>query len=183
MKNRILVYIIGIILIFVGSFYIGKSIFAKYYNSNPQVNDDKTVTKDVSNSEERVSPNAIITFKKTYNKCAHTKQKTKKVPEKLVNLTKEELKEIYKEWKLEKFSKEEIVLIKNEDDYCEEHYVLRNIGGYITVFSIDEGNKEQIYLSTDIAVEYLPETDKENLQTGIYIYGSDKLTEVLQDFE
>ena len=51
---------------------------------------------------------------------------------------------------------------------------------FLKYFSV---NKEQIYLSTDIAVEYLPETDKENLNTGIYIYGSEKLTEILQDFE
>lgn len=183
MKNKLLVFIIGIILIFIGSFYIGSGIFSKYYKSNQEYNNDKSVIEDVSNEEEKVSPNASITFKKTYNKCSHTKQDTKKVPEKLVNLTEDELKEMYKEWKIEKFSREEIILIKNEDDYCEEHYVLRNIGGYITVFSIDEGNKEQIYLSTDIAVEYLPETDKENLNTGIYIYGSEKLTEILQDFE
>ena len=36
---------------------------------------------------------------------------------------------------------------------------------------------------TDISIQYLPETDKINIQNGIKIYGTENLDKVLEDFE
>lgn len=182
--KKISFYIICGVIIFMISFYIGMKMFS--IDKNEDISEElprETQIQTISSEEEKIGPNATLTLKIYYTKCSHTKEEKNYISEDLVNLTEEELQKEYSEWKIEKFSKNEIILTKNSDEYCDEHYVLRNTNGYITVYSIDEGNREEIYLSTDIAVEYLPEIDKNNLKTGIYIYSKEKLIEILQDFE
>lgn len=77
----------------------------------------------------------------------------------------------------------EIEQAVSEDEVTKEHYVLREVGRYIKVYSIDDNEKEELYLSTDIATEYLPETDKNSLKKGIHVYNKKDLNEILQDFE
>ena len=38
-------------------------------------------------------------------------------------------------------------------------------------------------MTTNIATEYLPETDKLSLKEGIHVYSQNELYEILQDFE
>lgn len=71
----------------------------------------------------------------------------------------------------------------SEDEINKEHYVLKEVGKYVKVYSIDDNEKEEIYLSTDISTEYLPETDKISLKNGIHVYSKKELNEILQDFE
>lgn len=71
----------------------------------------------------------------------------------------------------------------SEDEINKEHYVLKEVGKYVKVYSIDDNEKEEIYLSTDISTEYLPETDRISLKNGIHVYSKKELNEILQDFE
>lgn len=144
---------------------------------------DYTKIQETVYEEKKIGPNAKLVLKKFYMKCSHTKEDEEQNVDNLVNLTKEELQQKYPDWDIEKFSEEEIILIKNIDDFCNEHYVLKNNNGYVTVFKIDSGMNEEIYLSTDIAIVYLPEIDQLNLEKGIYVFSNEKLIEILQDFE
>lgn len=78
---------------------------------------------------------------------------------------------------------EEVKPTISEDETNKEHYVLRSVDGYINVYSIDDDEKEEIYISTDIPIEYLPDTDKICLKEGIHVYSREELNEILQDFE
>lgn len=71
----------------------------------------------------------------------------------------------------------------SEDEVNKEHYVLKEVGKYVKVYSIDDNEKEELYLSTEISTEYLPETDKISLRKGIHVYSKKELNEILQDFE
>ena len=77
----------------------------------------------------------------------------------------------------------EIEQTASEDKVNKEHYVLREVGKCVKVYSIDDDEKEELYLSTDISTEYLPETDKLSLKKGIHVYSKNELNEILQDFE
>ena len=71
--------------------------------------------------------------------------------------------------------------ISNESEGL--NFVLKNNNGFVNVYIVDDIGNENLYLATDIAVLYLPELDQINLEKGIYIYGKEKLIEILQDFE
>lgn len=71
----------------------------------------------------------------------------------------------------------------SEEETNKEHYVLREVEKQIKVYSIDDNEKEELYMNTNIATEYLPETDKAGLEQGIHVYSKGELNEILQDFE
>lgn len=136
-----------------------------------------------SSSEEKTSPNCTIILKLYYKKCEHIIEKKKTVEEAEVNLTEEELKEKFKDWEVQKFTPTEIVLYKEIDDYCGEHYVLKEKDGSIAIFSLDNNNNETLLEITDISIDYLAEEDLEKLKNGIYINSKKELNKVIEDFE
>lgn len=59
----------------------------------------------VSNSEEKTSPNCIIILKVYYEDCGHLIETRKNIEEAEVNMTEAELKEKFKDWELQKFTR------------------------------------------------------------------------------
>lgn len=148
--------------------------------NNNIIND---VTIKTNTDEEKISPNATLILEKQYKECGHVIKEYKEIPEDVVNLTKEELQEKYKEWKIEKFTPLEVILIKQEEGLCGEHYVLRENDGIIAVYKIDEEGTEKLEEMTGISVEYLTENDKIEIKEGIELYGKEELNSVLENYE
>ena len=138
----------------------------------------------VANSqEEKISPNCLLILKKYYDECNHTINEYVDVPQDLVNGTEENLKKEYPYWQIEKYSSNEIILYKEFNSNCGQHFVLREDEGKITVYKINENNEEEIYEKTEISVEYLSETDKGKISEGIKVNGIEELNQLLEDFE
>lgn len=140
-------------------------------------------SEEASSSDEKISPNAKILIKKHYSGCGHTTKDYAEIPSEIVNFTKEELQEYYKDWNIQTFSKDEIVIEKECEGSCDEHYIVKELDGFVAVFNIDEKGQENLVLKTDVATTYLPQTDLENLKSGIKVIGKDELNKVLEDFE
>lgn len=138
----------------------------------------------VANSqEEKISPNCLLILKKYYDECNHTINEYVDVPQDLVNGTEEDLKKEYPYWQIEKYSSNEIILYKEFNSNCGQHFVLKEDDGKITVYKINENNEEEIYEKTEISVEYLSETDKGKISEGIKVNGIEELNQLLEDFE
>ena len=101
----------------------------------------------------------------------------------MVNLTKRELQEKYNEWNIEEFSDTNIILKKESKDSCDEHFILKDKDGIVTVFKKDENGEEREYEITDISTEYLTDTDKINMKNGIEVNGIQNLNQLIEDFE
>lgn len=136
-----------------------------------------------SNSEEKISPNCTIVLKIYYKECNHLIETKKNVEEAQVNMTEEELKEKFKEWEVQKFTERQIVLYKEIDGFCNEHYILKEKNGKIAIFKIDRNNNQTFLKNTEIAIQYLPEEDLKSIQKGIIIYTKKELNKVIEDFE
>ncbi len=154
-----------------------------------KVDNDKNEMENVINvvetntNEERISPNAFITFKQTYNECGHTKVEFVEVPQEFVNLTEEELKQKYPEWNVEKFTDTDIILNKDVKGNCNEHYIVKDVNGIVTVFRVLADGTEEEYQVTDIATEYLTDTDKIEMEKGIKVNGKQNLNQLIEDYE
>lgn len=138
---------------------------------------------ETSSNEEKISPNCIITLKRYYNECGHTINEYTDIPQNLVNGTQENLEKEYKNWIIEKFSSNQIILYKEFESNCGQHFILRNDNGKITIYRINENNEEEIYEKTEIAIDYLTETDKIQIQNGIRVNGIEELNQLIEDFE
>jgi len=65
----------------------------------------------VSNSEEKTSPNCTIILKIYYKACDHLVETRKNIEEAEVNMTEAELKEKFKEWEVQKFTRDRNCII------------------------------------------------------------------------
>ena len=140
-------------------------------------------TLEVSNIEERTTPNTLIIYKTYYTKCNHFVQEYKQIDASLVNYTEKELKEKCKNWDIDKFSNEEIEMSREKVGFCGEHYKIKLENSTIVIYSIDENGVESEYEHTGITTEYLTEEDILKLTEGIYVYGKEKLTSIIEDYE
>lgn len=137
-----------------------------------------------ANSEdEKISPNCSIILKKHYKKCGHSTSEYLDIPEELVNKTKVDLQKAYDGWTIEKFSDTKIILSKEEEGECKEHYIIKDNDGKVTIYEILEDGSNKEYEVTDISTEYLPETDKMNIKNGIQVNGKQNLNQLIEDFE
>ena len=133
--------------------------------------------------EEKTTPNTLIIYQIYHTKCEHYTKEYENIDTSLVNCNKEEIKEKLKEWDIEEFSATEIVLSKEEENFCNQHYKLKITDNLLIIYNIDEDGKETEYEVTDITDEYLTEEDILKLKSGIIIYGKENLTSTLEDYE
>lgn len=133
--------------------------------------------------EEKTSPNAMISFQTYYKECEHTTIKNIQIPGELVNMTKKDIEEKYSDWNMEEFSSNYIILETEKEGICDEHYVLKDNNGYISIYKIDEFENEILVETTGVVTAYLPETDLLELREGIRVFGKDRLNARLEDYE
>lgn len=136
-----------------------------------------------TSEEEKISPNCIFIFKTYYKKCEHIKVEKEIVTEVMVNKTKEDLEEIYKNWNIVTFRNDEVLFYKEEEGNCGEHYLLKELEGKIAIYSIDDENNLKLYEETEIITNYLPEEDITRIREGIRVNGRQELNEALEDYE
>lgn len=141
------------------------------------------VEETTSKEEEKVSPNAAIVFETFYKDCEHTISRHEEAPSNLVNATKIQTEERYKDWSIKEFTKDKIVLFQEKEGQCGEHYMLRDVNGKINIYKLDEIGNEELLDETDIATEYLTEMDMINMENGLIVYGKENLNQLLEDFE
>ena len=138
---------------------------------------------ETNSSEEKISPNSSITYKTYYKGCGHTKEEYNNMPQELINCTKFEIEEKYTEWQVEKFASNEVVLYREVDGECGEHYLVKEKEGKLVVYKILENGEEQEYETTQISTDYLTDTDKIEIQNGIRVNGKQELNQLIEDFE
>lgn len=201
-KSWIIILIVAVIIV---GIIFGLSIYTKNKNNKNNIieNEIKEISEKVTDdcveeykkieeakleieansNEEKISPNCLITLKRYYNECQHTINEYIDISNNLVNGTQEDLKKEYQNWKIEKFSSNQITLYKEFESNCGQHFILKNDNGKITIYRINENNEEEIYQQTEISIDYLTETDKVQIQNGIRVNGIEELNQLIENFE
>lgn len=144
---------------------------------------EKEMILSANSKQEKISPNASITFNTSYEKCGHTTSKYEEISADLVNKTEGDLKIKYPEYDIAKFSDTQIILQRTEKGNCGEHYRVKDKDGVIIIYEILDSGEEKEYEITDISTEYLTSTDKINMKNGIDINGKQALNQLIEDFE
>lgn len=195
MKKTILIIIFIIMAVIIG-FFVGTYLYdieekdkqlkndinnTEYNNLINNTNINEIVT---SVSEEKISVNTEVIEEIYYVECDHLIKNVRKDTKSLINMTKEKLAKKYSEWEIKEFSNEKVIVYKEEFNFCNEHYLIKDVDGVVTIYNMDndEKIKETIEI-TDIETKYLPETDQENLKEGIKVYTQQKLNKLIEDFE
>lgn len=147
---------------------------------------DEIIAEEILNansSEVKITPNTELLLERYYKKCNHTTKEYVELPQDIVNMNEEELRQEYQDWEVKKFTSEEITLYKQLDQMCNEHYMLKAKDGKIAIYRLNENGEAILDETTAISTEYLPETDLINIEEGMKVYGKEQLNKVLEDFE
>lgn len=180
-----LVVMLGTIIGFVIYDYTDSNYNTAFENNmNVQEQDIEIVNSiEISNHEERTTPNTLMVYKTYFTKCKHYTQEYKDIDTSLVNLMENELKERCREWDIDKFTSEEVEMSREKEEFCGEHYRIKLENNAIVIYNIDENGIETEYEHTGITTEYLTEEDILKLTSGIYVYGKENLTSTIEDYE
>lgn len=134
--------------------------------------------------KEKVSADAKLILKKYYRQCDHTINEAVEIPQEIINMEKEEVERQYPDWKVIGFEQDKIVLYKEFEDICGEHYKLKAENGRINIYTINKNGIETLYQRTDIPSEYLPEIDLDQMNgEGLEVDGKQELNRIIEDFE
>ncbi len=194
-RYKVLIGIVCLIILFGVSAFIGFLIFKDNGDTlNYAVTDDCVYEENMyeagmldnveaSSTEEKVSPNAIFIIKKKFKGCGHITEQEAQLPTEIINKTQEEVEEMYGDFEIEGFSSNEIILYKEVEGKCNEHYKIKEEDGVIAIYNINEKGEETLYDKTGISTEYLTESDLENIRKGLEVYGKQKLNSFIEDFE
>lgn len=136
-----------------------------------------------SATQEKVSPNCMLLEKQYFKGCDHIIKTAKDIPEKCINYSKEQFEKAYQDWKIEEFSSNHITVYQEKNGFCNEHYVIRENDGVLSVYNKNENGEESLVENTQIQTMYLPEEDLKRLEQGIEAVGNTQLHSILEDFE
>ena len=138
---------------------------------------------EASSEEEKVSPNAQFAVKEYYDECGHFSFEYQKLPENLVNLSRQEVEDYYDDYEVEEFASNNLVIAKEINGLCEEHFYVKLGAENVEIMRLNSDGSFSPYQVTEISRTYLPDEDIAKLEEGIYVYGSGKINSVLEDYE
>ena len=184
------IFILGIIGAWIGAYVYKINSIGKLETPILEGMENKNLEYELSlatnESEQIVSPNAVIIIKRNYNECGHELKEFKQIDSKYVNMNEKEFeREFLKDnddFVIENFSSKEIVVSENVEGSCDEHYLLQSKDGVVVVYKYNENGEKEEYKKTNIVVEYLTERDKEELEKGIEVAGDSELNSRLEDY-
>ena len=193
-KYIIFILIVALAISFVLGLYLYKlnkineeiAFEAEYQRIESQnvIKEAENILKETSSIDNKTSPNTKIIEKIYYNDCEHLVQTEKKITESLINKNESEFQIEYMGWEIQKFTPSEVVVYKEVNDFCNEHFLLKEVEGEIVIYSLDKyDNEKEIIRETGIQTKYLSELDIENLKKGIKVYGKKNLNSIIEDFE
>lgn len=134
-------------------------------------------------SEPRISPNATITKIYTYKKCGHTISTSETIQSSLVNISEGDFKKVYSEWELVDFSADLVKISKDCAGNCPEHFLVKDLNGYVAIYHVNDDSDFTLLETTGIVTKYLSQIDMNELESGVFIYGKEKLNSYIEDFE
>lgn len=153
-------------------------------NQEQKIEDIKNDIEETSISDNVITPNTKIIEKRYYNECEHLVTTEKKAKQSLVNKNESELQVEYIGWEIQRFTPEEVVVYKEINDFCDEHYLVKDINGEIIIYKLDKHDKiKEVIRETGIETKYLPTEDIEKLEEGIKVNGDISLNCLIEDYE
>lgn len=148
--------------------------------NNKVTSNENVIT--VSIDETRLSPNAEMVIKKNFKLCGHTTINRMNIPLEMVNYTEGEVKKKYTGWNVEKFTQEEVILSKEIEANCDEHYVLKIEEGKLKIYSQITEDKYNYIDELNIQIELLPSLELAELEHGIEVYGEEELNNLVENY-
>ncbi|WP_250277942.1 BofC C-terminal domain-containing protein [[Clostridium] colinum] len=181
-------FFITIVLVAIIGIAIGYNM---YNNDKNEVIEYKTqVDTDFLEEEKQVdnitvakiTPSTKMTYEYVFKEDNITEVVEDVPPYFLIDLTREDLENNFKDWQIKSFSEREVVLQKAIEGESTQHYIIGEYEGYIAVFYEKYINDTNIKEITNIPLESLPQEEQDRIKKGIKITGKEELMKFLESY-
>jgi len=181
MPKKLFRYLILFIMLMVVGFGFGyfKTFVSLRENHTDQNQTENIDNHDVSNIQEvKLKPGAKMIYVTFYSGCGHEVRQEEPLDDRFSGFTRQQLEKEINDWEIESFAPDEVVLKKQVDGVCDDHYYIGLNGGYVTLFRGIPGVRSEIMEKTDILADTLREEDRVMLEKGIIIKSREEFLQI-----
>ncbi|MDR5658054.1 hypothetical protein RH915_00990 [Serpentinicella sp. ANB-PHB4] len=147
---------------------------------------DSTDEQIVTNMAESIDENTNLVLRTSYLRCGSTQEEMLLVENNMIGLKEEELivyfKNIYDSFSIESFSKEEVIIYREDKNICPNHFLVTEENGYIIVYKFNENGEKIKFKETQASIARLPLKDQSLLKEGIVKSSIDEVHQLLEDY-
>lgn len=181
MPKKLFRYLILVIMLMVVGFGFGyfKTFVSLRENHRERNQIENIDNHDVTNIQEvRLKPEAKMIYVTFYTGCGHEVRHEEPLDARFSGFTRQQLEKEINDWKIESFAPDEVVLRKQVDGVCDDHYYIGLDSGYVTLFRGIPGVRSDIMEKTDILADTLREEDRVMLENGLIIKSREEFLQI-----
>lgn len=148
-------------------------------------NNDNDV-ESVEKEENIIGPNTVIEYINHYKKCNDTVSKIEEPEKAIINFDEEDYKKYletnHPNWQLLSFSSKKVIVKRELDRYCPNHYIIGVKDNKIAIFKFNDMGEKVLVEIINKSVSTLKEIDQEKLKKGIVVDSVEEIGDILENF-
>ena len=138
-----------------------------------------TISAHLLNDEtDKLAAESKIVLQRVYGLCNHIL--TEELDNYYAGKTKEELTEMFSDWRMVSFSPERAVFLVEIDSYCPDHYLVKHEDGLMVIYRPDKEGIMLVVEAAEIPVERLSPDLLQELEEGIVVYGMEGVENIFE---
>ncbi len=177
----IICFIVGVIICIITSRIYEKKIQAlSSIETKNTLQEDDNIT--VITETARITPSTKMVYEYYYTEDGVTQTLEDVPPYFLLDMTLEDMKKVYTDWKIISFSSKEVVMRKTLEAKSNEQYIIGEKNGYVAVYYKEAQHGIILHEITNTPISALPLEEQERLLEGISVIGDENLSKILSDY-
>ena len=189
-KNRYIIAILLVLTMMAGGYVLGMHFGQQQLKDNLKNNNEEQgfETMQTTRKSEReiigqeisainvTTENTQLIFETNYTSCNDQIIEERKVESNEIGLKRQDIKAKFPDWNVSEFSSIRVILTKELNDYCPNHFVLKDRDGMVVIYMPSEvEDKERNIQQTQISINKLPPDVQDEIRKGLVM---DSLEEV-----
>jgi len=197
-KNKYILAILLVLTMMVGGYalgiYIGQHRLEENLKNNNEdqgfetmqatKQDDREIVGKGFSVADIINENTLLIFETNYTACNDKRVEERKANEDEIGLNRQELESNFPEWDVYEFSSSKVILTKELDDYCPNHFILKDKDGMIVIYMPSKGeNESRSIQNTQIPINKLPPDFQDEIRKGLVIDSLQEIEYFLESLE
>lgn len=146
-------------------------------------NNKEILGEDVQ-SLEVTNEDTLLVFEKNYTRCSHKRTEERSAEGYEVGLTIQDFGVKFPGWDIFEFSSEKVILSKEIQDYCPQHFILKDRDGMVVIYMPSEGGSEYDNIQeTRIPTEKLPPDVQDEIRSGLVMDSLEEVEHIIENFD
>lgn len=132
---------------------------------------------------KEISPSTEIIFNRSYKLCGDIISERRKPHKEEIGTKEEAIDSLFSDWTIEKFTEKQLVLSKQIDNYCPNHYILKEQGGLVAIYAPLEEEGLEIIKHTSVKVRSLPPNLQQEVEKGMVVGSLEEIEYIIESWQ